>query len=218
MQPMPSPNGTNFAQRYLPWSNPTMAMDAAMPRQPKRMFHSIEEAAAYGTAYARRNMAFDARLPPENVEKMLRFLSRKLSPEDLAQVEGIANTDDDPTHPSAPAPSKPIHPTTHGGDPAAPGYGGSKDYAGLRAQAERDNDSLNRRDEQDPSAKNPEKRVAMDSGRKSSSYDTMFPEASKIALDSWSGTQAVPRAAPMSVKGAASYNAMFPDAKRIERA
>ena len=32
--PMPSPRGTNFEGLYIPstWSNPTMAMDAALPR------------------------------------------------------------------------------------------------------------------------------------------------------------------------------------------
>jgi hypothetical protein len=142
-----------------------MAMDAAMPRDPKRMFRSTREAETYALNYARglrrgshQNMAFDAKLNPAHVEQMLRFLATKLSKDDLEQVRGIANTDVPDAGPVQP---KPATMTTHGGDPAAPGYGGSKDYAGLRDQAERDNASLNRRDnyvelfknEQDPSTK-----------------------------------------------------------------
>jgi hypothetical protein len=73
--PMPSPRGTNFAGRFLPASfpftnEPTMAMDAAMRPEPKYMFRTREEAAAYGRAYARRlltkdyGMAFDGPISP----------------------------------------------------------------------------------------------------------------------------------------------------------
>ncbi len=258
--PMPSPAGTNYAGLYLPavfpYSEPQMAMDA-MPRgmspRPRGLSPRAQAAAEYG-------MTFDGPIAPAQARHVLKFLASRLSPKDLAQVEALTRTDEVGTVQSKPTASKPITPMTHGGDPFAPGYGSGKDYGGLRAQAERANAVLNRKqapgtkeakdgliggvlgaamggvaggplgalaggvigasidDDQITSNIGKDRRIAMDSKRSpSSSYDAMFPDVAKIALDSWSGTQAPSRRPAMSPRAAASFDEMFPDAKRIGR-
>jgi hypothetical protein len=98
LHPMPSPNDTNYAGKFLPasWSNePTMAMDAAM-------FRTSAEATAYrikhyGTsAYRRAPYGKDAAPSPDAIKQILRFVLPKLSPQDFAQVRGLLMVGEDP--------------------------------------------------------------------------------------------------------------------------
>lgn len=198
-------------------------------------------------------MIFDGPIEPTQSRHVLKFLAGKLSPEDFAQVEALVRTDEGGTTQPKPTAQKPIVPMSHGGDPAAPGYGEGKDYAGMRAQEERARAALNRRpakdgllggvlgeaaggvaggplgalaggvigasidDDKIASSVGQDQRIATDARRNPTSFDAMFPDAARIAMDSYSRYAAPPRQASMSRQAMSSYNSMFPDAKKIRR-
>ncbi len=166
----------------------------------------------------------------------------------MEQVRGIANTDVPdarPVQPQLDHYEKPVLPTTHGGDPASPNGGDSKDYAATRptkdgvigglfgavaggiaggplgalaggvAGSMLDDNKLGSGGGQDEHYSSHNQRIAMDA----KAYEAMFPDASRIALDGWAGVQSVPRqtSSAMSSRNAVLYDEMFPTARRINR-
>ena len=120
LKPLPSPNGTNKTGLYIPaswpWKEPTMAMDAALPRRTAPRQMSIAEASEYGRRVAekllaikpRTNMAFDQVDDDAGISKLLDFLEQKLSTKDFERVLALVGDDDD--MPAQASDARDIHP------------------------------------------------------------------------------------------------------------
>jgi hypothetical protein len=151
--PMPSPRGTNYANKCFPASWP---LGNPTDTRSRVSFRTTSP------------MAMDAmpsgRLNPEAVQRMLAFVAPKLSPQDLDQVRRIVASDA-----SGSMRQTPLGPTpaTHGGNPSSPGWGDRKDYGALRG---------------DVNGFAQDGRPTYVKQRAPNSFEAMFPEAAKIGV------------------------------------